>query len=184
MPRFWASAAKVLKPGGTVALWTGATGHPHPTQPYAAELQKIYSHFDGVVLEPFMLPGNRCVRAGYETLQLPFDLPEGHPGRGAFPESGYHRRDWNRKGECGVDEDFFIGSNGITPEGLGKVYETGSPVTRWREDRGNKQKIATGEIGDCIQEFVDDMEKLVGKGARMRVGVWSALLMFKKAEKS
>lgn len=182
MPRFWASAAKVLKPRGTVALWSLATVHPHPTQPHAAELEKIITHCDGEVLDPFMLPGNRTVRAGYTTLQLPSDLPNWHPGGNAFPESGFHRKDWNPKGECGVDEEFFAGTREMTPEALGKVWKTGSPVTRWRADEGNKQKIARGEIKDCVDEAVDEMKKLVGEGGKMHLGVWAALLMFKKAE--
>ncbi|KAI2828371.1 hypothetical protein CBS11852_7406 [Aspergillus niger] len=37
MGEFWESAAKIVNPGGTVALWTCASLYCHPSTPHAAE---------------------------------------------------------------------------------------------------------------------------------------------------
>jgi SAM-dependent methyltransferase len=39
MSRFWLSAARVLKPGGSVALWTSGDIRVHPSMPNSAAIQ-------------------------------------------------------------------------------------------------------------------------------------------------
>ncbi|CAF1465468.1 unnamed protein product, partial [Rotaria sordida] len=62
MDVFWTEAATVLKPGGSVALWTLASLYCHPWTPNAAEVQRILFHLEREVLAPFELPSNRISR--------------------------------------------------------------------------------------------------------------------------
>ncbi|EMT67108.1 Trans-aconitate 3-methyltransferase [Fusarium odoratissimum] len=64
MPRFWEQAAKTLRPGGTVALWTAAN---------------------------YMLPGNLMGRDLYRGLPLPWTLD---PPVSTFDQDSFVRKEW------------------------------------------------------------------------------------------
>ncbi|KAL9572318.1 hypothetical protein ACKAV7_003519 [Fusarium commune] len=73
MPRFWAAAARVLKPGGTVAIWTVFR------QPGSfnnnTELQSIFKDFLDT-LAPYSTAGTHLTRSGYVELPMPWDDPD------------------------------------------------------------------------------------------------------------
>ncbi|EWG47602.1 hypothetical protein FVEG_07666 [Fusarium verticillioides 7600] len=73
MPKFWAAAAKVLKPGGTVAIWTVFR------QPGSfnnnTELQCIFAEFLDA-LAPYTRAGTHLTQSGYVDLPMPWDDPE------------------------------------------------------------------------------------------------------------
>ncbi|KAF5630245.1 trans-aconitate 3-methyltransferase [Fusarium tjaetaba] len=73
VPRFWAAAAKVLKPGGTVAIWTVFR------QPGSfnknTELQSIFNDFLDA-LAPYSRAGTHLTQSGYVDLPMPWDDPE------------------------------------------------------------------------------------------------------------
>ncbi|KAG7417518.1 Trans-aconitate 3-methyltransferase [Fusarium oxysporum f. sp. rapae] len=73
MPRFWAAAAKVLKPGGTVAIWTVFR------QPGSfnnnTELQSIFKDFLDT-LAPYSTAGTHLTQSGYVELPMPWDDPD------------------------------------------------------------------------------------------------------------
>ncbi|KAF5548198.1 trans-aconitate 3-methyltransferase [Fusarium napiforme] len=73
MPRFWAAAANVLKPGGTVAIWTVFR------QPGSfnnnTELQFIFNDFLDT-LAPYSRAGTHLTQSGYVDLPMPWDDPE------------------------------------------------------------------------------------------------------------
>ncbi|KAF5704904.1 trans-aconitate 3-methyltransferase [Fusarium mundagurra] len=73
MPRFWAAAAKVLKPGGTIAIWTvfrqpGSFNNK-------TELQSIFNDFLDA-LAPYSRAGTRLAQSGYVDLPMPWDDPD------------------------------------------------------------------------------------------------------------
>lgn len=149
-------------------------------QPHRAELQALLDRFEETI-DPWLLPGNHIVRDGYSSLEGPAQLLADIPGRAAFPEADIQRKDWNREGECKEDEEFFASLEDLTPSRIGLALETASPVTRWRADETIQQEIKAGKKRDCVEELVENMEAIVGKGGYIRGGLWTALLLFKRA---
>ncbi|CAI4212070.1 unnamed protein product [Parascedosporium putredinis] len=70
MPLFWARAAQVLKPGGTVALWTNGSI---------------------IRLDDYMEPGNRHNRELYVNMQLPWTVPDPVT---EFDKESFVRKEW------------------------------------------------------------------------------------------
>jgi len=69
---FYAEAARVLVPGGVLAVWAyGAQDLDDP------ELNRILGRFYADTVGPYWPPGRRHVEAGYRTLSFPF--PEMQP---------------------------------------------------------------------------------------------------------
>lgn len=55
MPRFWAAAADLLKPGGSVALWTGVrkeVGKCYPQQFIMSDMNYKYTKLPGTYAKP------------------------------------------------------------------------------------------------------------------------------------
>ena len=76
---FYEEAARVLIPGGVLAVWS--YGNPHLD---SSTLQRELSRFHGDVLGPYWPPGRQHVEAGYRTLRFPF--PELSPPAFAMEE--------------------------------------------------------------------------------------------------
>jgi SAM-dependent methyltransferase len=68
LPAFYAEAARVLRPGGVLAVWC----YGHMVLPSAA-LQNTLDHFYSVTVGPYWPPERRLVEAGYGSLPFPFD---------------------------------------------------------------------------------------------------------------
>ncbi|KAK3937230.1 S-adenosyl-L-methionine-dependent methyltransferase [Diplogelasinospora grovesii] len=124
MPRFWAAAARVLKPGGSVALWTTGDIRAHPSVSNAAAIQDAMEEHHRQ-LEPYYLPGNFLVRNRYKDLPLPWTLPK---PVSELDESTFFRKDWNDD-----DEQFFEGLPEADLDTFEKMMATGSAQTRWRQ---------------------------------------------------
>ncbi|KAL7765158.1 hypothetical protein ACKLNR_003074 [Fusarium oxysporum f. sp. zingiberi] len=72
MPRFWAAAAKVLKPGGTVAIWT--VFRQSGSFNNNTELQSIFNDFLDA-LAPYSTASTHLTQSGYVALPMPWDDP-------------------------------------------------------------------------------------------------------------
>ncbi|KAI1041768.1 hypothetical protein LB505_008451 [Fusarium chuoi] len=70
MPKFWAAAAKVLKPGGTVAIWT--VFRQQGSFNNNTELQSIFNEFLDA-LTPYSTAGTHLTQSGYVDLPMPWD---------------------------------------------------------------------------------------------------------------
>ena len=81
---------------------------------------------------------------------------------------------------CGAAEEFFNCDKTVRPVHLGMAIATGSPYERWRLDEKNRDAIEKGEIRDCVEQLRDDLEAVVGKEGQIRVGLQTALLLFKR----
>ncbi|KAF2100189.1 methyltransferase domain-containing protein [Rhizodiscina lignyota] len=174
MPRFWARAAKVLKPGGSVAIWTSASGVVHPSVPNAAAIQKALDEYRDKHIRPYDAPGNVIAADLYTNLPLPWTSPE--PVQ-EFDEDTFVRKEWAPGGE------FLVGSERMVDmETLEKVLGTASPITRWREAHPD----AVGTENDVTRLLRREIEKLLHeagaeKGKEMvRGSVKGVLLMVKK----
>lgn len=63
MSRFWPRAAELLRPGGTVALWTMNQQGVHPSVPNALAINKSICVIEEQELQPYKEPGNLFVRS-------------------------------------------------------------------------------------------------------------------------
>jgi SAM-dependent methyltransferase len=151
MPAFWARAAQVLKPGGSVAMWSSGEPAAHPDTPNAAALNDAFKRYQKDYLEPYFEPGNRLTRDGYKSLPMPWDAT---PPVEAFARDGLFRKEW------ALDEPFHVGQDDpISLDLLEKMLATSSPVTRWRKAHPETQ----GTEGDVVRVLRNEIEKLLGE---------------------
>lgn len=177
MTRFWAQAARVLKPGGTVALWTVGDVRIDPSMPNAAAIQAACDEHEERYVMPFYEPGNFMCRNLYIDLPLPWTVT---PPVADFEKASFHRQEW---GPENAAEEFFEGG-GFTVDfdKMEMIYSTASPIQRWREAHPD----AVGTEKDVIRMLRRKTERLlheagVEKGKEMIKGnVRGVLIMVKK----
>lgn len=152
MPRFWPRAAQMLKPGGSVAIWTPGMLRVHDSVPNHVAIQKAIDDHEKEYLEPYFAPGNFLVRHLYRDLELPWNLevPEE-----AFDEQKSFRREWDWTEESNADSE----RPQITLEAVEKLLETASPITRWRE--AHPELVGTEK--DAVKVLVADIKRLLHK---------------------
>jgi SAM-dependent methyltransferase len=173
MALFWQAAARVLKPGGSVVLWTSGNWTMHPSMPNGAAIKKAMDDLQEKHLKPYVERGNLLVRNGYSDLPLPWTLPE--PVH-EFDKDTFVRKDWE------LGEEFFVG----IPETNMDTYEvmggTASAVIRWRKAHPD----AVGTKDDIVKIMRREVERLlheagVEKGKETIKGdVQGVLLVVKK----
>lgn len=176
MPRFWPSAARVLRPGGTVAMWC-SNAYVHHSVPNSAAINVAVKKIEEEEILPFFEPGNMLPRDLYSTIGLPWTVEPPVP---AFDESALFRKEWGIEDN---DESFYeMKQVTLDLDTLEKMLGTSSPVTRWRE--AHPEAVGTEE--DVIRRMRREIERLlheagVEKGKEMvRGGEAGVLLMVKK----
>ncbi|KAF7362434.1 S-adenosyl-L-methionine-dependent methyltransferase [Mycena venus] len=179
MSKFWAAAARVLKPGGSVALWTCASLYCHPSTRNAPQVQQILSHLEDVTLAPYVLESNRMSRSLYAKLPLPWTCD---PPIAEFDQSSFIRREWDVDGVLTNGQDFFAGGGETTRADLGSALGTASMVTRWREAN---PWLANGEK-DCVKMAMQELREVLGvdKGSeqeiKLKTGSSTVVLFLRK----
>ncbi|KAG9237590.1 S-adenosyl-L-methionine-dependent methyltransferase [Amylocarpus encephaloides] len=173
MDKFWAEAAKVLKPGGTLAIWTRASGFPDPNQPNAQKLREIILRFQDETIAKYELPGNRLARGTYENLPLPW---QASPPVLSLPEANFVKHDFDRGGVLSNGKTFFGGSRRLTLEQIEKAIGTASPVTRWREANPD----LAGTEKDCVKTLVADLREALNGKEELIEGPATTILLFKR----
>lgn len=154
MRHFWTRAAQVLRPGGTVVIWTSGSINVHPSMPNAEKVQAAIDRHREEDLGPFMDEGNRMVQAGYRGLKMPWDC---EPVVEGWEEGTFVRRVW------GLEEFFFEGQEkdgqrgGVGLEAAEMMLGTGSAVTRWRE--ANPEKVGTQD--DVVKKLMREIGVLL-----------------------
>ncbi|KAF2475303.1 S-adenosyl-L-methionine-dependent methyltransferase [Lindgomyces ingoldianus] len=178
MSGFWPRAAQVLKPGGSVAIWTSASLRVHPSTPnYAAVQSAIDKHED--VLKDYMVLGNRLSRDLYVDLHLPWALPT---PVSEFDEGTFLRKEWGTGRDPELGDQFFAHQAPVDLDTLELVLGTTSPVTRWREAHPD----AVGTERDAVRMIRREIERAlhdagVEEGKEMvKGGVKGVLLMVKR----
>lgn len=178
MPAFWAAAARVLKPGGTVAIWTG-NAYIHPSVPNHQRMQTVLEEFQDKHLGPHMAAGNLITKNNYATLPLPWTLDNPNP---AFDEATFVRKEFNKNGADSENHELFLGKETWDLDAVEKYMGTVSSVTRWRE--ANPELVGT-EM-DVVRRLRREVEMLLHEGGVERgketitTGVAGVLLLVKK----
>lgn len=103
MDRFWPAAARILRPGGTVAIWGSRSGTAHRSTPNADKINAALEEIEAAELEPYFEPGNFITRNLYQDLGLPWTVQPSVPD---FEESTFYRKVFGTK-EDPNDTPFF-----------------------------------------------------------------------------
>lgn len=172
MPQFWSTAARVLKPGGSVTLWTSGRTRIHPSNPNAAAIQAEMDRIEEEYLEPFLVPGNWLVRNRYSDLPLPWTL---ETPIAEFDEAISSRKDWE------PETDFYSINPHLNMDLFEKIIATGSPVARWRQAHPD----AIGTERDILKIYRRAIERLlheagVEEGKEMVKGATHGVILIVK----
>ncbi|KAF9875735.1 hypothetical protein CkaCkLH20_06667 [Colletotrichum karsti] len=181
MPGFWAAAARVLKPGGTVALWSGGSMYIHPSVPNHERIQTSLQVCREKYLVPYMAQGNFLGENLYETLPLPWNLEEPIP---EFDESTFYRKEWNKDGLLEKNGKFFHQLTWSLDD-MENMMSTISQVTRWREANPDD----AGTERDVVRMLRREVEGLlhdagVEKGNEKLTIGWSGVLLLVKKKQA
>ncbi|KAM0552413.1 hypothetical protein ACHAPJ_007973 [Fusarium lateritium] len=151
LPRFWAQAAKTLKPGGTVALWASGSIKVDPSMPNHEALQEVVDEIDETVKD-YMLPGNILVRDLYRGLALPWTLPS---PVSAFDSESLVRKEWATGPDA--ETQFFANQPPLNFDMMELALGTASPIIRWREAHPE----AVGTENDVVRQVRRKSEKIL-----------------------
>jgi ubiquinone/menaquinone biosynthesis C-methylase UbiE len=175
MARFWARAAQVLKPGGTVAIWCSGSIKVDPSMPNAAAIRATIDKMEERDLKPYIDQGNLATRNLYVDMPLPWTLT---PPVGDFNEASFFRKEWGPENF----EEFFVGSSmTVDMNTFEMVMSSMSPVQRWRE--ANPDAVGTErEIVRAMRRKVEQLlhEAGVEKGKEIVKGSGTAVLLMVK----
>ena len=179
MSLFWPRASFLVRPGGTVALWTGVGYycHPHST-PNAKEVQVVLDRLEHETLAPYKTRGNEISNSMYRELAMPWDVGDGSDGGEGwrFPREEFVRKEWNVDGEVGEWEKFFQGHEIVSLEQFAEACGTASMVTRWREAHPG----LVGTERDVVSVAVRELRVALGGQGWFEGGCAMALLLFKR----
>lgn len=184
MVRFWPRAAQVLKPGGTVAFWTGGGSFLHPSMPNNAAIQAAISEIEEQHLKPYIEQGSLLAENLYTDLLLPWSLPV---PSSEFDQASFYRKDWNEAIPCSGCDQFFAWQDdphylALDLQMTERVLGTRGGVTRWREAHPEN----AGTELDVVKIICKEIERLLHEAGVKRgeevvkMGVKGVLLMVKK----
>lgn len=157
LERFWHTADRVLKPGGTVAFFTIWRVYYHPVDaPGANEIQDILFELEqgDDALGPYQKQGNWLLMGLYERLRMPWELERRCE---AFPQSSCERQVWNAQGKPNVDGEYMCGVRTMKLDDGAKGIATISAVTRWRDAH---PELANTE-SDCVTQAFSRIRKIL-----------------------
>ncbi|KEF60127.1 uncharacterized protein A1O9_04977 [Exophiala aquamarina CBS 119918] len=162
MPPFWAEAAKILKPGGSVILWcAGGFYIDANNTPNYDKVRQLLDRFELEVLEPFSTEGNVLCRNLYVGLKLPWDCvkddQELKDVLEVFDPKDFTRLEYNKDGYVAPGESFVRGGRSDF-DTMKKLMGTASPVQRWRE--AYKEQLQNGQVEDLLDKVMREIKEL------------------------
>lgn len=175
MKAFWEAAKQILKPGGSVAIWTTGDIEPHPDMPAGDKIEATWAEMLEKEVFQHYAPGNIVVCNRYRDLEMPWDVSE--PVAGWDKSSMFHK-EWDR------DEEFFLGGGEMDMDTFEHIMDTVSPYTRWRAanpDRAGTDKDVVKVIRRTIERFQREAGVQPGQ-ERFKMALRGALLVVKKGE--
>lgn len=180
MSQFWPRAARILKPGGTVAIWIMASGYVHPTQPGYEAIQAAIDRLRTEHLEVYRIAGNHVARNLYVDLPLPWTID---PPVEAFDPAAFSRQTWTKADNATEDtKTLGFGPHTISIDAFENLQGTASAMTRWREahpDAVGTEKDLARIIRRKVESILHEIGVAEGE-ERLIGGVEGALLIVKK----
>lgn len=135
MPDFYAAAARALRAGGTLAIWTCTSLYAHPSTPNVEAVQAALTELEDGILKDYHSSGTLITRSAYRNLDLPWTVS---PPILEFAEKDFVRVDWDKDGipSAPAMEDGtpgpFLKDEEIRLEDLEKGMGSASSVIRFR----------------------------------------------------
>lgn len=178
MPAFWAEAARVLKPGGTVALWTSGQVRANPSSPGSAAVQAAIEGLEASLGEHTLLGNRLRPRDLYVNLPLPWTL---ETPVGEFDEGSFLRKEWGTGPGSEPSDRFHTHQGPMDMAGLEKMLSSASSVTRWRQAHPD----AVGTESDIVRVTRREIERAlheagVEEGKEFLNGCVSGVLLMVK----
>ncbi|RMZ11854.1 hypothetical protein D0862_02838, partial [Hortaea werneckii] len=180
LPAFYLSAARALRPGGTLAIWTTSSYFCHPSVPGYREIQTLLH-----TLEDEMLVGQYYDHLPLRWTLLPADANadgSSNPSAGLLGEATFEREYWDRDGvpsgsplPDGSPASFLLGREVDLQGGL-KAFDSSGPVIRWRE--ANPEKANTDL--DPTRIIADRLKQVVGEPTKLVVAPACTVLLFRR----
>ncbi|KAF5002397.1 hypothetical protein FGRMN_409 [Fusarium graminum] len=153
MPRFWVAAAKLLKSGGTVAIWTSFRQPESDKQ--RTKMQSIFDEFRDS-LSPYATAGTHVVQNGYADLVLPWENPD---TASLYDRQAFIRRELSAKAgllsDPPTDDTMKDESLEAQLQKLEKLVLTLGSVHRWQ--KANPESIGTEN--DCVKILLQKVRK-------------------------
>ncbi|KAJ4130258.1 hypothetical protein NW768_007241 [Fusarium equiseti] len=159
MPQFWKAAAELLKPGGTVAIWTVFRNSNQTND----KLSAIFDDFSENVLAPYTSAGTKLTHDGYINLPMPWDDPEtaslydkkSSARHELKAKDGYLPKTYTRFTETGgipLDKQLMM---------FEKLVHSFGTVNRWQE--ANSELVGTeGDIVKILLQKIRDAAEANG----------------------
>ena len=153
MDKFWPEMGRVLRQGGTVALWgycdNAIVGHPKATE----ILSKWCYGDDKKYMGPYWeQPGRNILRDLYRSIKPPTDLFEDIVRREFVPS----RDGKENMGREAKDEQPMIEME-MTLEDFGNYIRTFSAYHNWAEDHKDEKPKTEGGSGDVVDHMFTEM---------------------------
>ncbi|KAF5022848.1 hypothetical protein F66182_5081 [Fusarium sp. NRRL 66182] len=158
MPKFWTAAAKLLKSGGTVAIWT----HCRHLDSFGkgTEVQAIFDDFRKE-LAPYTAAASHLAHDGYVDLMMPWD---DHSSADLYHRQSFVRHELTAehgskttKGEQGDYSNKNSQTLDDKLQKLKKLVNTLGSVNRWQEAHPD----LVGTKDDCVTILMDKVQKAV-----------------------
>lgn len=178
MPTFYTAAARALRPGGTLAMWTCSSYYVHPSEANASLIQAALYDLEDGMLAPYRHAGNVLTRNAYDALPLPWTI-EGFES--AFEKASFERRDWDRGGvpsaaaQADGSPGPFLKHEEEKLVDLEAGLGSASMVVRWRE--ANPDKALTDE--DPVVITMKRLRELSGGRDRLVLSPSFSLLLMR-----
>jgi hypothetical protein len=154
-------------------------GTPHADN---EKVQEIMDHFSHVVLGPYVTPGSKLAKNGYNGLNLPWDQPE---TASLFEKESLLEKRWYSNDSESKEMGFFGGlaQDQWPLTAVKAMLGTMSPVIRWREAHPN----LAGTDQDCVDVVIRQLCDAIGApnaledGTTMSGGMGIVLFCLKRA---
>ncbi|TDZ14031.1 putative methyltransferase [Colletotrichum spinosum] len=179
MSAFYKAAAKSLRPGGTLAIWTCSSMFVHPSVPNREKIQDILSDLEDGMLAPHVEEGNTISRNADRDLELPWDDVT---SRGLFGEGSFKRVDWDLhgipsapKGGDGTPGPFLHEREATISE-MEQTLSSASVVIRWRG--ANPDQALTDE--DVVTVTARRLQEVMGVSEKPSLGHSTTLLLLRR----
>lgn len=182
LPAFYASVGKILRPGGTLAVWTCSSQYVHPSTPNYREIQDVLFNLEDGMLAPFRTQGNTLSQNAYKDLVLPWSFGS---IQHLFEQSSLVRKDWDLDGvpsasllADGSPGPFIVDDeNPKTVQNFIDAVGSASMVIRWRD--ANPQAAHTEN--DPVHITAKALRSLVGENDVLRMSPSLTLLLMRRS---
>ena len=177
--KFYEAAARVLRPGGTLAIWTCSSLYCHPSTPNFEAVQAAMDHLENELLLPYHTAGNMLSRSGYADLAMPWDADM---TLDSFDKPSFVRKVWDRDGVPSAPPNAdgspgpFLTHRETKLTDIERALRTSSSVVRFRDDH---PEVAHTEDDPVILTMRKIQELLGGKESIVVTASIHLLLMRK-----